>query len=216
MPSSSRYRRSTWHPLLPGISLAHCAAAPLAALTAWQALFDLGQLQSGQSVLIHGAAGSVGQWAIQFARAADARVTATASPSSNHELVLGLGAEHCVDYASPGWCDHLREFDLVLDGAGGPAREALWSVLKRDGMLIAIAMPPIDQSEAAANGCRGATARVVPDGTRLRKISTMIDAGRVRVLIDSEFPLAEVAAAHARSESRHARGKVLLAVHSRP
>jgi NADPH:quinone reductase-like Zn-dependent oxidoreductase len=102
----------------------------------------------------------------------------------------------------------------VLDGTGGPARKALWSALKRDGMVVAIAMPPVDPSEAAAHGCRGATARVVPDGARLRKIAAMIDAGRLRVLIDSEFPLAEVAAAHARSESRHARGKIPLAVAS--
>ena len=79
-------------------------------------------------------------------------------------------------------------------------------------MLVAIAMPPIDPAEAASHRCRAALAQVVPDGDRLRQIAQRIDDGTLRVVIDAEFPLEQVAAAHARSESRHARGKILLRI----
>jgi len=191
------------------LPLAQCAAVPLASLTAWQALFDLGQLQCGQSVLVTAAAGGVGQFAVQLARGAGARVVAVASAAS-HPALRALGASDCVDYTRSAWQEGLRDIDLVIDGAGGETREHAWQTLRRGGLLVAIAMPPADAAQAAARGCRAATARVMPDGERLRRIAALIDDGRLRVSIDSVFPLEEVAAAHARSESRHARGKILL------
>lgn len=194
------------------LPLSHAAAIPLAALTAWHALHDLAQLQAGQTVLIHAAAGGVGQMAVQLAKAAGARVLATASPP-NHAFLLGLGADACIDYRSSEWPTALAgSCDCVLDGAGGETRTRSWSVLKRDGVLVAIAMPPVDPAEAAAHGCRAALAQVAPHGDRLREIARLVDAGRLRVTIDSEFPLADVSAAHARSESRHAVGKILLTI----
>jgi NADPH:quinone reductase-like Zn-dependent oxidoreductase len=195
------------------LPLKTAAAVPLAALTAWQALFDLGQLTAGQSVLMLGAAGGVGLFAVQLAQLAGARVTATARPE-NHELLRSLGAERCVDYREANWNSSLRGFDLVLDGVGGTTREEAWDALREGGMLVAIAMPPADTAEAANRRCRGATAQVVPNGARLREIRAMIDAGKLKVLIDSEYPLANVEAAHRRSESRQARGKILLNVAS--
>jgi NADPH:quinone reductase-like Zn-dependent oxidoreductase len=196
-------------PAPKSLPLKIAAAVPLAALTAWHALFDLGQLLSDQSVLIHAAAGGVGLFAVQLARNAGVRVTAMARPE-NHELLRSLGAERCIDYRNDQWASTLRDFDLVLDGAGGAAREKSWSVLREGGMLVAIAMPPADPVEAGKRNRRAATAQVVPNGARLREIGTMIDAGRLKVIVDSEFPLADVGAAHARSESRRARGKILL------
>lgn len=193
------------------IPLEHAAAVPLAALTAWQSLFDLGQLQLGQSVLVTAAAGSVGQFAVQLARNAGARVVAVASPA-NHDFLRSLGAHECVDYARDGWADALRGFDLVLEGAGGHTRSAAWSTLRAGGLLVAIAMPPVIDADGAPHGCRGATAQVVPNGERLRRITELLDAGKLKVTVDSVFPLEDCAAAHERSESRHARGKVLLAV----
>jgi len=198
-------------PAPASLALIDAAAVPLAALTAWQALFDLGQLRAGQSVLIHAGAGGVGSFAIQLARNAGVHVTATAR-SENHALLHSLGAESCIDYRDPRWAEALRDFDVVLDGAAGDARARSWGVLREGGLLVAIAMPPADPAEAAQHGRRAATAQVVPDGTRLREIAAMIDAGRLRVVIDSRYPLAQVAAAHARSESRQARGKIVLAV----
>jgi NADPH:quinone reductase-like Zn-dependent oxidoreductase len=202
-------------PAPKSLPLKVAAAVPLAALTAWHALFDLGQLLSDQSVLIHAAAGGVGLFAVQLARSAGARVTATARPE-NHELLRSLGAEACIDYRNDDWASTLHDFDLVIDGAGGAAREKSWSVVREGGMLVAIAMPPADPVAAGKRNRRAATAHVVPDGARLREIGTMIDAGRLKVIIDSEFRLVDVAAAHARSESRHARGKILLVVASPP
>jgi NADPH:quinone reductase-like Zn-dependent oxidoreductase len=198
-------------PAPKSLPLKVAAAVPLAALTAWHALFDLGQLLPDQSVLIHAATGGVGLFAVQLARGAGARVTATARPE-NHELLRSLGAEVCIDYRNDEWASALRDFDLVLDGAGGAAREKSWGVLREGGMLVAIAMPPADPVDAGKRKRRAATAQVVPNGARLREIGTMIDAGRLKVIVDSEFPLADVAAAHARSESRRARGKILLDV----
>lgn len=193
------------------LSLEHCAAVPLSALTAWQALFDLGQLQPGQTVLVHGAAGSVGLFAVQMARARGAHVVSTASPA-NHTWLQSLGAERCLDYSLPRWTEGVRDVDLVLDGAGGPARKELWSVLRPAGTFVAIAMPPADPTAAESQGYRATTAQVVPSGERLRQIASMIDAGQLQVFVDSVFPLEDVAAAHQRSESRHARGKVLLSI----
>jgi NADPH:quinone reductase-like Zn-dependent oxidoreductase len=198
-------------PAPKSLPLRVAAAVPLAALTAWQALFDLGRLVSGQRVMIHAAAGGVGLFAVQLARLADARVTATARPD-NHQLLRSLGAERCVDYRDSDWASTLRDFDLVIDGAGGETRDKSWGVLRDGGMLVAIAMPPADAVEAVNRGRRAATAQVVPNGARLREIGALIDAGRVKVLVDSVYPLAEVAAAHARSESRRAHGKILLNV----
>lgn len=198
-------------PAPSSMTLEQAAAVPLAALTAWQSLFDLGQLQFGQSVLVTAAAGGVGQFAVQLARNAGANVIAVASPA-NHEFLRSLGAHACVDYTHDGWASSLRGLDLVLDGAAGATREACWPTLRPGGLLVAIAMPPVSDAGGAVFGCRGATAQVVPNGQRLRRITELIDAGKLTVAIDSVFPLEDCAAAHARSESRHARGKVLLAV----
>jgi len=168
-------------------------------------------IEPGQKVLVYGASGSVGTFAVQLARNAGARVVAVASPG-NHDFLRSLGAHECVDYARDGWADALRGFDLVLEGAGGHTRSAAWSTLRAGGLLVAIAMPPVSDADGAPHGCRGATAQVVPNGERLRRITELLDAGKLKVTVDSVFPLEDCAAAHERSESRHARGKVLLAV----
>lgn len=191
------------------LSLEESAAVPLAALTAWQSLYDIGQLQSAQSVLVGAAAGMVGQFAVQLARNCGARVVAVAR-TVHHEYLRAIGADDCVDYTRPAWSESLHDFDLVLDGAGGDTREASWGTLRPGGMLVAIAMPPADVERAAAQGYRAATARVMPDGERLRKITAFIDEGCLSVEVESVFRLEDAAEAHARSESRRACGKVLL------
>ena len=197
------------------LPLVDAAAVPLAALTAWHALFELADLRAGQTVLVHAGAGGVGQFAVQMAHLAGARVLASAS-RSNHALLGALGADECVDYRDADWSSALRHrCDVVLDGAGGDTRRASWPVLRPGGLMVAIAMPPIDPAEAASHGCRAALAHVKPDGQRLREIASRIDTGELRVSIDFRFPLDRAADAHVRSESRHARGKVLLTVTAR-
>lgn len=194
------------------LPIRHAAAVPLAALTAWQALHDIGELSAGQSVLITAAAGGVGQFAVQLARAAGAEVIAVARPQ-NHAMLRELGATECVDYLDPNWSKkYVGRCALVIDGAGGETRERAWQVLQQNGLMIAVAMPPIDQSDAQRRGVRAAFAQVMPNGERLAHIAALIDAGELVVNIDSEYALEEVRAAHARSESRQACGKILLNV----
>jgi len=193
------------------VPLEHAAGVPLAALTAWTALFDAGQLQRGQTVLVHAGAGGVGLFAIQLARRAGAHVAATAS-SVNHALLRKLGADTVIDYRRDDFAAQLRNIDAVLDTVGGDTRARSWPVLRQGGMLVAIAMPPPDPAVAERHGVRSAMVAVAPDGKRLAEIAALIDSGELEVVIDSEFPLAEAADAHRRIEQGHARGKIVLRV----
>ncbi|HEU4778565.1 MAG TPA: NADP-dependent oxidoreductase [Steroidobacteraceae bacterium] len=193
------------------IPLEHAAGVPLAALTAWSALFDIANLQSGQTVLIHAGAGGVGQFAIQLARRAGARVIATAS-AANHEMLRRLGADVLVDYRTADFAEGLRDVDVVLDTIGGQTRLKSWPVLRSGGILVAIAMPPPDAAVAQEHGVRAAMVTVLPSGDRLAEIARLIDVGELEVMIDSEFPLAQAAYAHRRIEQGHTRGKIILRV----
>jgi len=193
------------------LPLEHAAGVPLAALTAWQALFDMADLRSGQSVLIHAGAGGVGLFAIQLARRAGAHVICTASATS-HDLLRELGAHQVIDYRAGDFAAGLEHLDVVLDTVGGATRERSWPLLRAGGVLVAIAMPPPDEATAARHRVRAAMARVQPNGARLAQIGALIDAGALKLVIGREFPLAEAAAAHRHSETRHARGKIILRV----
>jgi NADPH:quinone reductase-like Zn-dependent oxidoreductase len=191
------------------LPLEHAAGVPLAALTAWQALFDIAQVRAGQSVLVHAGAGGVGQFAIQLARRAGARVIATAS-APNHELLRRLGAAVLIDYRTADFAAGLRDIDVVLDAVGGETGARSWPVLRKGGMLVAIAMPPPDAATAERHGVRTAMAAVMPHGERLAEIGRLIDAGELEVMIDEEFPLDQATQAHRRIEQGHARGKIIL------
>lgn len=186
------------------------AAVPLAALTAWKALFDSAQLKPGQRALIHAAAGGVGQFAVQLAHRAGAHVVASAS-AHNHELLRSLGADETLDYRDD-MTGLEQSFDAVIDGAGGDTRARSWGVLKTGGIMVCVAMPPPDLSLAGLRGLRAEMVRVKPDGQRLAEIARLIDARELRVTLDREFPLEEASAAHEYVEARHARGKVVLRV----
>lgn len=186
------------------------AAIPLAGLTAWQALHEHGRVAAGQRVLIHGAAGGVGAFAVQFARHAGAQVVGTASPA-NHDYVRSLGAARVIDYRA-GELDQLDGgFDLVLDTIGGEtgAKSLRW--LRRGGTHAGIAPPP----EVLVQGAQDAGLRIVPvlvhtDGPSLRAISALVESGAVRVTIAGRFPLAEAGRAHEFAKAPHAPGKVVL------
>ncbi len=187
------------------------AGVPLAALTAWSALFDHAPVTAGQTVLVHAGAGGVGLFAIQLACRAGARVVATASAAS-HDLLQKFGTHTSIDYRSTDFAAGLADIDLVLDTVGGETRARSWPVLRSGGMLAAIAMPPPDPAIAQSYGVRTAMVAVTPNGERLRQIAALIDAGELKVVIDREFALAEASAAHRYIEGRHARGKVILRV----
>jgi NADPH:quinone reductase-like Zn-dependent oxidoreductase len=189
-------------------SLKHTEAAivPISALTAWQGLFEKTQLERKQRVLIHGAAGGVGAFAVQFARWRGAQVTATAS-AANAEFVRALGADQVIDYHTTRFEDVICDVDVVFDGVGGETLERSWSVLKENGKLVTIV-----DGDAADQRARDAFMLVRADGPQLAQIGRMIDAGEVRVFPGEVYPLASASEAYARAQQESLRGKVALSV----
>jgi NADPH:quinone reductase-like Zn-dependent oxidoreductase len=186
------------------------AATPVSALAAWQSLFDLGQLQFGQRILIHGGSGGVGHFAVQLAKWKGAYVLATAS-SNNQQLLRELGADEAIDYTTQKFEDVAHNIDIVLDTIGGETQERSWLVLNKGGALISLVQLP---SEEKANrfGVRGITSSVQPDGAQLRAIAKLIDSAKLRPAIDRILPLSEARRAHELSQNGHARGKIILRV----
>jgi len=184
------------------------ASVPVAALTAWQALFEVAQLQAGQKVLIHAAAGGVGNFAVQFAKAKGAYVIGTAS-SKNQAFLGELGVDKAVDYQKTRFEDVVQEADVVLDTIGGDTQERSFKALKKGGILVSIVQPPSPEL-AAKYGVRALFYGGHPSSSNLAEIAKLIDAGKVKTVIETVLPLAEARRAHELSQSGHARGKIVL------
>jgi NADPH:quinone reductase-like Zn-dependent oxidoreductase len=183
----------------------HAAATPISALTAWQGLFNRAQLEPGQHVLIHGAAGSVGSFAVQLARWRGARVTATVS-KANIDFARELGANDVIDYRAEQFEDRVSGVDVVFDTVGGETLRRSWSVLKPGGRLVAIAASEEDSTDERT---QQAFFIVEPRRDELSQIASLIDAGHVRPIVGAEFPLADAVEAY---QAKAARGKVVLRV----
>ncbi len=182
------------------------AAVPLAALSAWQGLFDNGRLSSGQRVLIHGAAGGVGGFAVQLARARGAGVIATAS-TANVQVAAELGTNQVIDHTSEHFEDLVEPVDLVFDTAGGERLERSPAVLRTGGRLVSIAEEP----PAATGGEIEAVYFVVePNRHQLGALARLVDVGRLRPTIDKTFPLTEAREAFERSLAGDRSGKIVL------
>ena len=188
----------------------HATAVPLAALTAWQALFDAGQLVSTQRMLIHGGSGGVGHIAVQLAKWKGAHVLATAS-TKNQELLRELGVDEPIDYTKQKFEDVARDVDLVLDLIGGETQERSWSVLKNGGVLLSLVQPP-SVEKAKALGVRAAFVAGHPSGAQLAEIAHLIDSRKLKPIVDRILPLSEVRRAQELSKSGHTRGKIVLRV----
>ena len=193
-----------------GITDVEAASLPVVAVTAWQMLFDHGGIQSGQTVLILGAAGSVGSYAVQLARSAGARIVATAS-SKNADYVRSLGAERVIDYRMEFPSRDVGPIDLVLDGVGGEAQTKALAVLRRGGRLVSIVSEP-DQSEARRSGVKATFMLVDVTSTALRSISELIEAGKLKTEVGTVLPLSELRQAHEMLEGTRpkVRGKIVL------
>ena len=192
------------------LDFVQAASVPLAALTAWQGLFDHGGLQAGQRVLIHGASGGVGPFAVQFAKARGAEVFATASGEAL-AFVRRLGADRVIDYKTERFEEIVHEADLVYDLIGGETEARSWQVLKRGGTLVSTVRQP-DADKAAAAGVRAARYTAQPNGAQLAEIAALIDAGKVQVTVERVFPLAQAAEAERHLKDDHVVGKVVLEV----
>ena len=192
--------------------LSHVEAAtlPLPALTAWQALFDHATLQSGQHVLVHGAAGGVGGFAVQVAVHAGARVSATCR-SGDVGYVRDLGADQVVAADREPFEDAIRDVDVVLDNLGGETQARTWPLIRRGGMLITLAAPP-DQTLADRHGVRGVFFVVRPDRDELTEIARLADSGKLRPLVGATYRLDQGPAAYRHRLVPGARGKIVLEV----
>lgn len=191
------------------LSWQEAAGVPLAALTAWQSLYDFAQLAEGERVLIHAGSGAVGQFAIQLAKLRGATVYTTTS-SRNTDLVLGLGADHVIDYTKEDFSE-LKDLDVVFDTIGGETQANSWKTLKKGGRLVSITDMP-DEAVATEHGVTASFCFVQPNSEQLGKLAEFADSGQLKVSIDSEFGLDQVAEAHARSETGRAQGKIIINV----
>jgi len=192
------------------VSHEQAAAIPVAGMTAWQALFDRGGLESGQTALIAGAAGGVGHFGVQFAKITGARTIGTGS-TRNRDFVLGLGADEYVDYTAQDVADVVQDADVVLDAVGGETTASLVPTVRPGGVIVTIASAPPEDA-ARERGVRAELLIMSPDADQLARIADLVAAGDVRVEIAEVLPLAEVARAHELSESGHTRGKIILTV----
>lgn len=186
------------------------AAIPLASLTAWQALFDAADLSARQKVLIHGAAGGVGTFAVQFAKLKGAYVIGTAS-KKNHDFLRSLGADETIDYNTTKFEDVVRDVDVVLDTITGETTERSWQVLKKGGILVSILQPPSPE-KAAAHGVRCAHVFVQSNVEQLNEIARLVDSGKLKVIVEKVFPLWEARAAQELSATGHVRGKIVIRI----
>lgn len=185
------------------------AAVPLVTLTAWQALIDIGGINQGDRVLIHAGAGGVGMAAIQLAKLAGATVYTTAS-SRNIDFLKSLGADEVIDYTQEDF-SKLEDLDIVFDTVGGETFEKSWGILKKGGCLVSTVEFP-NEDLAAKHDVRANFCFVQANAGQLAEISNLIDSGSIKVEIDSVFRLEEIAKAHAKSESGHTRGKIVIQI----
>lgn len=187
---------------------AHAAALPLAALTAWQGLFDHGGLREHQRVLIHGGAGGVGHLAIQFARHVGAYVIATAS-AHDLDFVRELGADEAIDYRGTPFEQNVKDIDVVYDLIGGDTRDRSFQVLRRGGIIVSTLGVP-SAAKAKEFGVRVAGYMAQPDAAQLSRIGRLIDDGKVRVNIAKTSSLDEASAAQDFLKNEHVRGKIVV------
>jgi NADPH:quinone reductase-like Zn-dependent oxidoreductase len=187
---------------------AQAAVVPISALTAWQGLFDKANLQAGQRALIHGAAGGVGVFAVQLARARGAVIAATAS-AGNIEFVHSLGASQVIDYKSARFEEVVEKVDVVFDGVGGETLARSWDLVKPGGKVVSYAS---ESGSSAEQRVRDAFFIVEASGAQLAEIGNLIDGGKLRVFVEETFPLEKAREAYARAQKGGMRGKVAVQV----
>ncbi len=190
------------------LSPQEAASVPMAAMTAWQAIFDEGGLQAGQTILIHGAAGGVGMFAVQLAKWKGANVIATAS-GQGMAFVQKLDADQVIDYKAARFEDEVRNVDVVLDLIGGDTQTRSFGVLKPGGVLVATSQPP-SPDEARAHGVRATMVQMKASSELLKQIGDLIDAGQIKTVVSHTVPLHDAARQSAHGE--HALGKTILQV----
>ena len=192
------------------LSFAEAATVSIGATTTWRALFDHGGLTAGQRVLIQGAAGGVGLFAVQLAKWKGAQVIGTTS-TANLAFVRGLGADIVVDYTTTPVESVVQEVDLVLDGVGAETFSSSLAALRRGGTLISIAGPP-PKEQAQKYGVRAMMLPSQSASAPLQTFAQLIEEGHLKVTAGKTFPLNEAQQAHEYSQLGHGRGRIVLTV----
>jgi NADPH:quinone reductase-like Zn-dependent oxidoreductase len=194
-----------------GVDHIQAAGVPMAGLTAYQYLFDHVRLGPGRTVLVNGAAGGVGHFLVQLAKTRGAYVIGVAS--GRHEAFLrDLGVDRFIDYTTTDVEDVVRDVDHVLDTVGGPRGHRFLPMVRRGGTISPVFYGEYHRERAAALGITFRSGQVHSDGPRLAELAQLIDAGHLRVGVDSVFPLADAPKAHERAERGHIQGKIILRV----
>lgn len=186
------------------------ASIPLAALTAWQGLFEHGQLTKGQRVLIHGATGGVGNFAVQLARQCGAYVIGTVS-TMHVAAAQKLGVDQVIDYTTTRFEAVAGPVDLVFDTVGGDRLERSPSVVRPGGRLVSVATEP-SQEQATAHNIQALYFVVKPNGNQLAELTRLVDSGKLQPAIDQVFPLVHAREAFERSLAAHSAGKIVLRI----
>ena len=208
-----------------GIDHVHAAGAPMALLTAWQFLIELGHNEpnplqpsihrpvplAGKTVLVNGAAGGVGHFAVQLAKWKGARVLAAAS-TAHGPFLRSLGVDQFIDYTATPAEDVARDVDLVLDTVGGPTTGRFLRTIKHGGALFPVFLGFSDAEQAAKQAVTVSMTQVRSNGAQLTEAARLLDSGVVRVAIDSTYPLSEASKAHERAARGHIQGKIVLTV----
>ncbi len=192
------------------VDFENAAAIPVGSLTAWKAIFETANLQSGQKILIHGAAGGVGSMAVQLAKAKGAYIYATAS-GKNEEFVRNLGADEVIDYTKTKFEDVVKDVDVILDTIGGETQERSFEVLKKGGFLVSLVAPPSEEL-AKKFEVKAEMIQSGPNGKRLEEIAKLAADRKLKTHIETVLPLSEVKKSQTLSESGHARGKIVLSI----
>lgn len=201
------------------ISFNEAAGVPLVGLVAWAGIFELGKLKPGQRILIHGASGGVGSFAVQFAKAKGSYVIGTAS-AGNLEFLQKIGADEVIDYKSQKFEELVQDIDVVFDAS--PLRDESQRlksvmVLKNNGILVSVNIDfPFGEKVLQALAKKDAKGELLAGQMNhrdwLNEIAQLIDTGKVKVIISKVYPLEQIAEAHKESETFHVRGKLVLEI----
>jgi NADPH:quinone reductase-like Zn-dependent oxidoreductase len=199
----------------------YAAAVPMAGLTAWQALFDHAHLSSKDTVLIHGAAGGVGSFAVQLARWTGAHVIGTAS-AHNSSFLKDLGVNVVIDYKKTSFEDRVHDVDVVFDTVGGKTLERSWQVLRKGGKLVSVASQDLPttfdnlqayfKEKGESYGIDATWFIVHPSRDQLIRIGDLIDSGQVKPVVDTILPLSQASQAYEGANGVHKHGKIVLRV----
>jgi NADPH:quinone reductase-like Zn-dependent oxidoreductase len=193
------------------LSFIEAASAPIVTVTAWQMLFEYAHVTAGQTVLIHGAAGNVGAYAVQLAKQAGVHVVATAG-SADLDYVRDLGAETVVDYKTERFEESLTGVDVVLDTVGGDTQQQSLRVLRPGGILVSV-VSPVPEATQTRYGVRAAYFYVDVMTARLNTITELFDSAKLVTDVGTVLPLEDARLAHEMlGGAPHKRGKIVLSI----